>query len=334
MIDIPTLFILGAGASSPYGYPTGSELRTDIIKKSSDYFAGMQSIIRLSTGNSYKIQEIISRFVDTFSESPLESIDKYLSLNPGIAPYGKMAITLSILNCERNSTLPGNIKNPSRDWFFYLFNRMMDGLIYPGGYKKFRENKVAFITFNYDRSLEFFLYNGFYNSFHQDKDEFIGNIEEYVPFPIIHVYGQVDTLNWPDHNYRYEYDFKDYELIKRLSEGISVIGEEREGKSIKEQIKELLPVYKRIYFLGFGYAQENLDALGLYANIDHEWTMHGTAKNKTNGEIRDIKKRLFNIRGNTRGGVKLLKPLVGTKEDAGSIIEDDDCLFLLREYPV
>jgi len=33
MIDTPTLFILGAGASKPYGYPTGAELRTDIVKQ-------------------------------------------------------------------------------------------------------------------------------------------------------------------------------------------------------------------------------------------------------------------------------------------------------------
>jgi len=31
MIKTPTLFILGAGASKPYGYLTGAELRADII---------------------------------------------------------------------------------------------------------------------------------------------------------------------------------------------------------------------------------------------------------------------------------------------------------------
>ena len=31
MIDTPTRFILGAGASFPYGYPTGAELRAQIV---------------------------------------------------------------------------------------------------------------------------------------------------------------------------------------------------------------------------------------------------------------------------------------------------------------
>lgn len=36
MITKNTLFILGAGASVPYGYPTGRELRKLLISNSSD----------------------------------------------------------------------------------------------------------------------------------------------------------------------------------------------------------------------------------------------------------------------------------------------------------
>lgn len=32
MINTPTVFILGAGASVPYGYPTGASLRASIIR--------------------------------------------------------------------------------------------------------------------------------------------------------------------------------------------------------------------------------------------------------------------------------------------------------------
>ena len=32
MITMPTVFILGAGASKPYGYPTGSELKNIILR--------------------------------------------------------------------------------------------------------------------------------------------------------------------------------------------------------------------------------------------------------------------------------------------------------------
>jgi len=32
----PTVFILGAGASWPYGFPTGGELRSEIIKATND----------------------------------------------------------------------------------------------------------------------------------------------------------------------------------------------------------------------------------------------------------------------------------------------------------
>ena len=39
MIERPTLFVLGAGASEPYGYPTGAELRRYIC----DIFPGLFS---------------------------------------------------------------------------------------------------------------------------------------------------------------------------------------------------------------------------------------------------------------------------------------------------
>jgi hypothetical protein len=48
-------------------------------------------------------------------------------------------------------------KNMDRDWYKELFNLMDEKLRGPDAYLDFKENKVDFITFNYDRSLEYFL---------------------------------------------------------------------------------------------------------------------------------------------------------------------------------
>jgi hypothetical protein len=289
MIDIPTLFILGAGASKPYGYPTGAELRADIINNYSKYFDRLKDVVQRDLGNALHIGRQIKKFVDIFSKSSISSIDKFLSLNPNYAACGKIAITLSILNSEKTSRFRVDMETANEDWYTFLFNKMMDGLNKPNDYENFCKNKVAFITFNYDRSLEYILYDSFFHSFHQNRKDIEFKIDNLVPFPIIHVYGTVDkikTINWPAHNYRA--DFDNYLLIEELSKGIRVIGEERTGESTKDQIKKLLPSYKRIFFLGFGYAQENLEAIDFLNNVTEDMQIYGTAKGMTRKEITDI----------------------------------------------
>jgi len=50
------------------------------------------------------------------------------------------------------------------------------GLKQPQDFEKFKENKVAFITFNYERSLEYFLYTSFINTFWQSRKAFEFNL--------------------------------------------------------------------------------------------------------------------------------------------------------------
>ena len=54
MIETKTVFVLGAGANAPYGYPTGAGLRKEICKKSvgdpthsNVIFKGLDDSVRL-----------------------------------------------------------------------------------------------------------------------------------------------------------------------------------------------------------------------------------------------------------------------------------------------
>lgn len=293
MIDIPTLFILGAGASKPYGYSTGAELRKDIVINFKQYFENFQNWRQ--SGEAGDTHYLIDDFVRIFRESSLISIDKFLALNPGLARIGKLAITTCIFNSEQKSCFNEDM-NPDdckEDWYKYLYNRMTSDFKKPEDYIHFSENKVAFITFNYDRSLEYFLSNSFYYSFHQSLQ---GNraIQDYGKFPIEHVYGVVSPLSlpqWP-HNHDYKKKKNHYNSAASSSQGLMVIGEERAGESIKDQTKKLLQDYKRIFFLGFGYDKDNLDAIDLPNNIDHTWKIFGTAKGMTEREIDTARRHL------------------------------------------
>lgn len=319
MITTPTLFILGAGSSKPYGYPTGAELRADIINNFVNYFLKLKDVDKKDLSNVPRIRRGIEKFVNIFSKSSLTSIDKFLSLNPAVAAYGKIGITLSILNSENNSNFREEV-NPQEDWYTYLFNRMMEGLKKPEDYKDFSKNNVAFITFNYDRSLEYFLHESFYHSFYQERRD----IEKLINFKIIHVYGVVDefkTSDWPEHNYKHNY-YDNYLFIEGLSKNIRVIGEERVGESIKDEIKKLLPDYKRIFFLGFSFAQDNLDAIDLPKNINETWKIFGAAKGMTQRERNEARTRI-NSYFRDKSVADILK---------NPLIKDEDSCALLREH--
>ena len=128
--------------------------------------------------------EVIS-FVDNFSKTPVESIDKYLANNPMYSDVGKMAVTLYIRQKERKSKFLDERDHPDdkEDWYKLIFNRMISNCNKLGEHKKFRENKVAFITFNYDRSLEHFLCRSFCHTFWESKNDFEFSVREHIPSP-------------------------------------------------------------------------------------------------------------------------------------------------------
>ena len=326
MINTPTLFILGAGASKPYGYLTGAELRADIINNFTldvNKLAGKGS----SEPSLEMAREYAESFVENFDNSSLKSIDKYLAINPTHSYIGKIAITLSILKSERDSCFNEKIDDPREDWYQYIYNRMTDNCKKPGDHEHFFENnKVAFITFNYDRSLEYFLYNSFYHSFNQENTNIRNKIRNYIPFEIIHVYGSVSTLSLSDwyissQDYR-RIKFDYFKTVNKLSTGIRVIGEEREGENVKDQIKKLLSNYKRIFFLGFSFAQENLDAIDLPKNINETWKIFGAAKGMTQRERNEARSRL-NAHFLNKSVIEMLEH---------PLIKDTDSCALLREY--
>lgn len=322
MIDVPTLFILGAGASKPYGYPTGIELRSEIIRNFSSEIEDLLTKSLLIHPQRVSHQRQAKEFLEHFSRSPVDSIDKYLALNPNFSYIGRIAITLCILKNEKTSKFLEDMDPPgsNEDWYRLIFNRMTTTLKLPEDFMKFRENKIAFITYNYDRSLEYFLYDSFYHTFWQSRNDSKFLMTECIPFPIIHVYGQVaelSPLSWPDES-NYREDFNYLKEVEKLSEGVRVIGERSDN--MKDKVKELIADYKRIFFLGFGYASDNLDTLDLPMAIDDDWDVYGTAKGMTEKEIGNVKS-LF-VRNFKNKMLAMVKPR----------IENKNSYELLREY--
>ena len=169
------------------------------------------------------------------------------------------------------------------------------------------------MTFNYDRSLEYYLQNSLRHSF-RNSTIGIEKFPDLISFPIHHVYGVMSQLSWQDKRgseYRSEIG---YEELQRLQSNIKVI-HERTGHDI-EVIKDLISRAKRVFFLGFGYAQENLDVLDLPNVFKKNQQIFGTAIGFTEKERREIIKKL-------RRPKIIAEPIIEIKMD---------CLTLLREY--
>lgn len=293
MISNDTVFILGAGASAPYGYPESSgDLRDDICL---NFKTDISNLFKASKGDYWELGDLMGAaddFVERFQNSRNRSIDRWLSLNGRYKDIGKLAIVNAIVKRENKSSLMfEGKKDKSLDWFSVLFNEMMIDVAKPDHFS-FRE--VYFITFNYDRVFEHLLYESFRNTFSEVQLEEINRILSNIT--IIHVYGCIDDLPWKKGGYKYGGSYK----LKYLDEArkrIKIVGESVANYTKPFRSKEdlLLRSAKKIFFLGFGYDPQNLEILGIpqrFKDIQQPPLILGTGQGLLQEEINEIKARL------------------------------------------
>ncbi|MDR3593828.1 hypothetical protein [Clostridium sp.] len=282
MISENTVLILGAGASKPYGYPTALELREEIINRFLPLFKKFaRENNKDSDFDNHPYTKKVSQIIESFKKSSTSSIDLFLSRNKSFYVNGKEIITFLLANYEIESKFREDLKDRKYDWYFYLYNILTKDITTPDNISKFIENKISIITFNYDRSFEHFIYESLYNSFISKRDE-INNIMNNLK--IIHVYGKLAPLPWENGgglDYRSN-KIKDY--FEDNSKNLIIIYEERQA--VREEITKIITEAKNIYFLGFGYAEENLEAIGLNKMVFRtEQRIYGTAMGLMEMEI-------------------------------------------------
>ena len=325
MINEKTVFVLGAGASCPYGYPSGKSLRKEICFDFLDqYHTFISDKEHISEPEIELALKEVKKFTDGFFKSSTKSIDKYLSRNPQYRYFGKMAIVLRILHAENKSKFREEAENvinrQHQDWYSYLFERMTEDFFNPNQYN-ISDNKIAFITFNYDRSLEQILYESLKYSFSTINNTDIE--KELNKIKITHIFGQIAKLPWQDNRsgiyYKYSINLLNLDYLVK---NIRVIYDERYETTIKEA-RKLISEASQIFFLGFGYAKENLEILNLPEIIKKDQKVYGTAYELTKKEISDTN-NIFIQNYIKKYSTRIVKPLY--------FIEDCDCLSLLKKY--
>lgn len=251
MIHLPTVFILGAGASMPYGFPSGKQLRDKICGNQ------INSILNDEFGS-----RATKEFIDAFTDSHIISIDAFLSRRSEFVEIGKLAIAGIICNHERTHSFPPiNVD----DWYSHLWNKLVFDV---NALEDLKKNDIKIITFNYDRSLEFFLLTSIMNTFNVGFDVALQSLSY---LPIIHFYGQLGELslikNHPNSHISYRSTLNS-RALNIATKSIHIIPEARHDSDRHNLISEWFRTTHNICFLGFGFDKMNIARLGLKETLE------------------------------------------------------------------
>jgi hypothetical protein len=264
MITKPTVLVLGAGASIPYGYPSGKELRDKILNNLAETI--VRPVDSPRWRNTLYAQGFdpkkVRDFRNEFLRSQQYSIDAFLANRPEFVDIGKFTIAMSLIECEQEKLLYSPDAEKKGGVYQYLFSEMADKQA------DIDNNHLSFITFNYDRSIEYFLFNAIKYSFGK-TDKGAKSLLEKIP--IIHVHGWLGPFSWESKQGR-EYSplhvlgdeaHQQYDpsIIRSASSQIKIISEGIDTSPEFIKADELLLQANKIYFLGFGYNSTNLKRL-------------------------------------------------------------------------
>jgi len=237
------------------------------------------------------------------------SVDLFLEKRPEYLEIGKAAIAAALIAYENPNSL--GRKEDGLSWYEYLFAKLETSP------EEFSQNKLAIITFNYDRSLEYFLFVALRHTYDLKENEAAKLVHS---IPIIHVYGQLGAFPFLGlDNERYYTPEVKPELIKIAASGIRIISEDAADTPEFTQAHDLIAKAKVVCFLGFGFHTENVKRLitKVQQQLDTNWnfrTFDGSAYDIKEGE-RPLISHLF------KGRIKL-----------GN--EDEDVLNYLRRNQI
>lgn len=268
MITTPTTLVLGAGASAPFGFPTGWDLYADVC---SDLTKPTKQFFQLMVNSGFDEKEL-TRFRDELFYSGKSSIDAFLegrADEQSFMTIGKAAIAGKLIPLESDDNLFA--VNIADNWYRYLWQLLA------ATRDQFTDNRLCIITCNYDRSLERFLLLSLKHSYGLDGAE----AEELLKaVPIVHVHGQLGGC----------YDSSVAERsVTKSSKQITVIYEGLDTAPELVEARQSLKVSDVICFLGFGYLATNLERLRL-DSLDSNIRMYGSAKNFYAGQREAVRK--------------------------------------------
>jgi len=277
MVKKPIVLILGAGASVPFGFPSGTDLVLDILetvdipdddKERSDAQRALYAAFAASCdrpGDNVYVSNTISEFYRTLNMSNLESIDNFLMRYPGNDLIGRLAIATVLLDAEDVTPLTQNVEARRQqmengNWYRKL------GRMLSAPYEDFHKNRLSVITYNYDRSLEQFLVNSFHAQGGKTSAEWAAKLSSTIP--IVHLHGVLGVHPAFDCGEKESVEFGKPVTAERVISASKCIRVVHDDIKLDEDAAfrmayGLMAGAEAVFFLGFGYDTTNLQRLQL-----------------------------------------------------------------------
>jgi hypothetical protein len=276
LINTKTVFVLGAGASFPYRFPLGSDLKRLVIECYKDDKPHAAHLYN-TTGFD---KAAATEFITALQHSGLSSVDAFLERRPVLLDIGKATMGIELLIKESTSDLWQEDSN----WLAYLYGCMIGNSL-----EEFAENRVSFVTFNYDRVVEHFLYTSLLNTFGKGSEDTAKMVER---IPVIHLHGRLGYLPWQSTQDVVPYGGLniDKQVMETFLKEIKVVHEDITDGRDREftRAKELLAGADRVYLLGFGFAARNMERLGLKQLPQQQGVVKATAAGLTQHELNQV----------------------------------------------
>jgi hypothetical protein len=258
LIQRPVTFVLGAGASMPYGFPSGRTLATKLLQAPTrdSFFFGM------SPDEKGLFLKAHATFADALRGSRIETIDEFLRGRQDLMRIGKSLIAMHILESEDQYTRTAEIiADEADDWLRLLWNNIKAP---PGDFEK---QPIRFITFNYDRLLEHYIINAMMHSYNCSWAEASKSV---LSNPIIHLHGRLGRLhslteprvpNDLSHKSVLMGANLSYELLQRVGADCSLWWQDETEADLSETAARILESSNHVYMLGVGQAIQYFDSL-------------------------------------------------------------------------
>jgi len=392
-----TVFIIGAGASAHYDYPTGEGLvkkMRDFATLLSNLVPGLRKIANFpdclhpiiatdgteggQSTNSYDAWNVFARQCDRLAKKlatidPLV-IDYFLAWNKDIQSIAKLILAMVILEAEasyvsgsRKPALPRTatgLPEPSPpysesgdNWYRFILYSLASR---SSASEDLLQNKVKFVTFNYDTSLDHFLWRGLSETTmytESDIDRFLDGDR------IVHVYGKIRDERDPDFNHARFHSLEKMRLeanqfpprgmpadgsqpsifaflnqARQSSENIRPIAQQEKDHngSRYDAIRKSIEDASVVIILGYGFDENNNACLGLTKSL----TMQNSKRvyftnfndnnliNKRAGKLMFSNNRQFLPPASPIQDVGSFCAEKSTRKVYGALAEDFDCLEL------
>lgn len=303
MITTRTTFVIGAGASKPYGLPTAQELldkARDLSAKSLAFQLLIHSGTQVAAPPSgdwtpITIDELHGVLEDIRQHSA-PSLDAFLETRqhrPVTMRVGR-ALIATLMGLEIHAARTHRVQ-ADQDWLGYVVNKMRAG--HSTASALVARSHLKFVTFNFDNVIESRIAKEIRSLYADTIAHLETSVESYAASLVTHVHGQLPTI--PTVPVAVTNVFGDYprewlDWPMQSASRINVVTDTIRG-DVVEAARMAITEASVLCFLGFAYATENLSRLDFSSAAMRDAEMYGSAYGLKRGEQAWVQGRLPGI---------------------------------------